>query len=123
MESTTEEPYGSVALITSHGRSRLVLTGEIDLGVKTQVQPAVDEALGRNLPIDVDARELRFMDSFGIATLAVLVRRSPHRVRLIQPPELVRFLLDVTRLDSLVDVLDEDPGPNEAHPAGHTTDV
>jgi anti-sigma B factor antagonist len=107
---------GTVALLTCASRSRLVLAGEIDVASKSELQPAVDEALALERPIDVDVRNVRFMDSFGIATLAGLARRSPYRLRIIEPPELVRFLLDVTDLASFVETLDADPGmPADGH--------
>lgn len=103
-------PNGAVALLTSPHRSRLVLSGEIDLTSKPELQAAADEALALDAPIDVDVRNVRFMDSSGVAALAGMVRRSRYRLRIIQPPELMRFLLDVTDLVGLVEVLDEDPG-------------
>ncbi len=102
--------HGAVALLTSPSRSRLVLSGEIDLTSKRDFQAAADEALALDAPIDVDVRNVRFMDSSGVAALAGKVRRSPYRLRIIQPPQLMRFLLDVTDLVGLVEVLDEDPG-------------
>jgi len=48
------------------------------------------------------------MDSSGVAFLARLSIRSQHRVRLLRVPPTVRFLLEVTRIGELLDIVDDD---------------
>ncbi|MCG2797473.1 MAG: STAS domain-containing protein, partial [Cellulomonas sp.] len=67
------------------------------------------EAERLGLPIEVDAHHVTFMDSSGVAFLARLSIRSPHRVRLLRVPPTVRFLLEVTRIGELLDVEDDAP--------------
>ncbi len=101
---------GSVAVLTSPQRSRLVLAGEVDIATEPEMSEAVGELLSLGLPVDIDARNVTFMDSSAVSGLARLSTQLEHRPRLICPPETVLFLLKVTRVVDDVDILDTDPG-------------
>ena len=116
----TAEP-GSVHVILGSERTRIVLSGEVDADLGADLQEATAEAERAGLPIEVDAHHVTFMDSSGVAFLARLSTRSPSRVRLIRVPPTVRFLLEVTRIGELLDVVDGDPGFDTATPDGPTT--
>lgn len=103
----SENLPGSVHTLLDSERTRLVLSGEIDVALTDELTEAVTEAESAGFPVDVDARHVTFMDSSGIALLARLATRTPGRLTLIQPPDVVRFLLDVTRIGDLVEVVDE----------------
>lgn len=108
-----EHEAGSVHVIATPTRTRVVLCGEIDAAIGPDLADAASDAEAACLPVDVDARRVTFMDSSGFTLLARLATRSPGRLRIIRPPEVVRFLLDVTHLGALVDVVDTDPaGPS-----------
>nr|WP_246130959.1 STAS domain-containing protein [Cellulomonas aerilata] len=102
-------------------RTRIVLSGEVDADLGADLQEATAEAERAGLPIEVDAHHVTFMDSSGVAFLARLSTRSPSRVRLIRVPPTVRFLLEVTRIGELLDVVDGDPGFDPATPDGPAT--
>ncbi|MFC7407211.1 STAS domain-containing protein [Georgenia alba] len=111
--STAES--GSVHVMVSHARTRLVLSGEIDAALADDLADAIAESERAGHPVEVDARHVTFMDSSGVSILARLASRAPGRLTLIQPPDVVRFLLEVTRIGDLVDVVEEDPGfPEDA---------
>jgi anti-sigma B factor antagonist len=112
---------GSVHVILGAERTRIVLSGEIDADLGADLQEATAEAERAGLPIEVDAHHVTFMDSSGVAFLARLSTRSPSRVRLIRVPPTVRFLLEVTRIGELLDVVDGDPGFDPATPDGPAT--
>lgn len=99
---------GSVHTLLDPDRTRLVLSGEIDVALTDELTEAVTDAEAAGLPVQVDARHVTFMDSSGIALLARLANRTPGRLSLIKPPDVVRFLLEVTRIGDLVDVVDGD---------------
>jgi anti-anti-sigma regulatory factor len=105
-----EDQDGSVAVLTSPSGVRLVLSGPVDASLSDELTAATREAAQARLPVDVDTRTVTFMDSTVIAAIAHLAHRIPHRVRFIEPPELVQFLLEVTHIGEVVDVLDHDPG-------------
>lgn len=109
---------GSVHALLGSRRTRLVLSGEIDVSMSADLTEAIAVAEQAGLPVEVDARHVTFMDSSGVALLARLASRTPGRLALIQPPDVVRFLLEVTRIGELVDVLDADPGFDPAPPGG-----
>ncbi len=101
---------GAVQVIVGTERTRIVLSGEVDADLGPELQEATAEAEQRGLPIEVDAHHVTFMDSSGVAFLARLSIRSEHRVRLLRVPPTVRFLLEVTRIGELLDVVEDDAG-------------
>jgi anti-sigma B factor antagonist len=101
---------GSSAVLTSATRVRLVLAGEVDISMNDELMEASSELEQIGLPIDVDVRNVTFMDSSVIAVLARLTHRVPAQLRIIEPPDVVRFLLEVTKIGELVEVLEVDPG-------------
>lgn len=104
-----DEP-GTVAVLISPQRVRLVLAGEVDTNTEAELSEAVTEALSLGLPVDIDVRNVTFMDSSAVSGIARLSVQLGHRPRLIAPPESVRFLLSVTRVGDDVEILEEDPG-------------
>ena len=126
-DSTVEAPpredhadrEGSVALLTSPSRNRLILAGEVDVSMSHELGDAAREIERSGLPVDVDVRNLAFMDSSVIAVLARVAYRIPHRLQIIEPPDVMRFLLDVTNIGEIVDIVERDPGfPGQASPPG-----
>ena len=101
---------GSVHVMVSPSRTRLVLSGEIDVALSGELTEAVSDAERASLPVEIDARHVTFMDSSGVSMLARLAHRTPGRLTMIEPPDVVRFLLEVTLIGEVVDVLDVDPG-------------
>ncbi len=106
---------GSVHVIVHSDRTRIVLSGEVDADLGPDLTEATADAEATGLPIEVDAQHVTFMDSSGIAFLARLATRSSERVRMINAPETVLFLLEVTRIGELLDVVREGDEPSPAH--------
>ena len=100
----------SVHVIVGATRARIVLSGEIDAELGADLQEATAAAEDSGLPVEIDAHHVTFMDSSGVAFLARLASRGPHRVRVLRAPPTVRFLLEVTRIGELLDIVDTDPG-------------
>ena len=116
---------GSVHVIVQDSRTRLVLSGEIDADLAGDLAEATTDAEHAGLPIDVDAQHVTFMDSSGIAFLARLATRSVGPVRVLRAPETVRFLLQVTRIGELLEVVDgvgDETGHGDAVDAGDVGD-
>ncbi|WP_127126337.1 STAS domain-containing protein [Georgenia sp. SYP-B2076] len=99
---------GTVALLVLKDRVRLVLAGEHDLATKAELHEAVREAVRYGRPVEVDTRHVTFMDSSAIATLSRLIQHTNDRPIFISPPDVVRFLLDVTQIAELVELIDHD---------------
>lgn len=106
--SVPESQPGSVQVVVQGQRTRIVLAGEIDADLGPDLQEATSDAEATGLPIDIDTRHVTFMDSSGIAFLARIATRSGSRARVLHPPETVRFLLEVTRIGELLDVVEAD---------------
>lgn len=106
----TSADAGSVSTMLSGRRTRIILHGEIDVALSGELTDALHEAEQAGVPVDVDARHVTFMDSSGVSLLARLASHTPGRLRIIRPPEVVRFLLEVTRIGDAVDVVEIDPG-------------
>lgn len=100
---------GSVHVIVTPGRTRVVLCGDIDAAVGEDLVEASSDAEAAGQPVEVDARQVTFMDSSGLALIARLSMRCPGRLRVIGPPDVVRFLILVT-IDDMVDIVDDVPG-------------
>jgi len=105
-------------VIVGSERTRIVLAGDVDADIAPDLLEATAEAERARLPIEVDCHHVTFMDSSGVAFLARLSTRSPTRIRLIRVPPTVRFLLDVTRIGELLEIVDEDPGSDMTFPDG-----
>nr|WP_203669114.1 STAS domain-containing protein [Cellulomonas pakistanensis] len=96
-------------VILSPDRTTIVLSGEVDADLGADLAQATTDAEQAGVPIEVDAHHVTFMDSSGVAFLARLAMRTPHRVRLLHVPPTVEFLLEVTRIGELLDVVEDDP--------------
>lgn len=96
---------GSVHVRFGPAVTTVVLTGEIDAELGPDLQEAADDALSTGRPVEVDSRLVTFMDSTGVAFLARLASRASQRVVLLDPPDVVRFLVDTTRISSLLEVV------------------
>ena len=99
---------GAVQVLVGADTVRIVLSGDVDSDLGNDLTEATAEAERQGLPIEVDAHHVTFMDSAGVAFLARLSIRSKHRVRLLRVPPTVKFLLEVTRIGELVDVVPDD---------------
>ena len=107
LPTVPSEP-GAVQVLVGEDRVRIVLSGDVDSDLGDDLVEAATEAERHDLPIEVDAHHVTFMDSAGVAFLARLSIRSKHRVRLLRVPPTVKFLLEVTRIGELVDVARDD---------------
>lgn len=102
---------GSAAVLTVGDRTRLVLAGEVDASMNEELDTCTTEITRLGQPLDVDVRNVTFMDSSVLAVIARINQRLSGPVRVIGPSESVRFLLELTHLADVVEVLDEDPDP------------
>jgi len=107
---------GTVHVFLGAERTRIVLAGEIDAELGTVLHEASAAAERARLPIEVDTHHVTFMDSSGVAFLARLSTRSSTPVRLLRVPPSVGFLLEVTRIGELLDVVPDELPPEPQKP-------
>lgn len=112
---------GGVQISFLPDRSRLTLTGEVDARLNAELARATTLLAERGLTVDIETCELSFIDSSVIALVAHLANRLHARVRFLAPTPQVRFLLDLTQVGELVDIVEPElplsPGDREADPA------
>jgi anti-sigma B factor antagonist len=113
MSSVRPVDPGSVHVLFEPETTKVVLTGEIDAELGPDLLEAAEDALSSSRPIEVDSHLVTFMDSTGVAFLARLASRASRRVMLVDPPDVVGFLIETTRISSLLDVVHRNGGTPE----------
>lgn len=98
----------SVHVIVEQGRTVVVLSGEVDADLAADLADATADAEAANQPVDIDAQHVTFIDSSGVAFLARIATRVQQPVRVLHAPDSVRFLLEVTRIRELLEVVDDE---------------
>src|SRR5690625_7896256 len=78
---------GSVHTLLDPDRTRLVLSGEIDVALTDELTEAVTDAETAGLPVQGGARRVAVMDSAGSGAPARVADRTPGRVRPVQTPD------------------------------------
>ena len=110
---------GSVHVLLDPDRTLVVLAGDVDATLAPDLIDASSEVADAGNPVRIDTRNVTFMDSTGVSFLARVAVGTGGRPVLLDPPDHVRFLLDITAIGDLVDVEDTRAadGPQGA-PAG-----
>jgi len=97
------------------GKRRIVIvTGEIDLGTGPELQERLlDAALPGDADVVADLAEVTFLDSTGLAALAVSHRRlaaDGHKLIVRNPRPMIRRVIEITGLDTVIPIEDTDGG-------------
>lgn len=80
------------------------LWGEVDVMLRDEASAALASVLTRDLPVVLDTSRVEFIDSTGMAFLiqvATLARDQGLAVSLPDPPEAIRRMVDLLRLDEI----------------------
>jgi len=96
---------GTADLLVGHDFVRLVLSGDISAEMAAELSETFEEAVTSGLPVEIDAHHITFLDSAGVALLAQLAARLPQRPKVLRAPETVQFLLEITGVNQLLDVV------------------
>jgi len=119
-----------VTVLATGAGARLVLTGEVDIGMNAKLNAAVAELEQLGMPVEVHTRDVTYLDTSVMAILARLASRSEQRITLVDPPALVRFLMLVAQLEDVVDIItrrgtpsrtDDELDMNQVRRAGRCT--
>jgi anti-sigma B factor antagonist len=100
---------GEISVLSTATRTVVTLGGEIDIDLTRELVGACDIAMHMGLPVDFDVRDVTHMDSSAIAMIARVAYASTTPPRLIRPPDVVEFLLEVTGIGEVVEVTHADP--------------
>ncbi|NLF03787.1 MAG: STAS domain-containing protein [Actinomycetales bacterium] len=120
-DETFGDETGTIRVVLATDHARLVLSGEVDARLNADLARATQQLVTHGRPVDVETSGLTFVDSAVIALVAHLANRLAARVRFVAPTAQVRFLLEVTQVDQLVDIVDV-PAPHGA-PAAEQLDA
>lgn len=106
MDETSERAVGGITVAETDDTTVAHLWGEIDEALREQASSALSRALTRDLPVVLDAAEVTFIDSTGIAFLIQFLRLGREEglpVSLRNAPPLVTDVLHLLGLDDLFD--------------------
>lgn len=101
---------GSVSVLLDDDHTLVVLAGDVDATLAPDLVQAATEVRDTCRAVRVDTRHVTFMDSTGVSFLARLSVAGVGRPVLVDPPDHVRFLLEITAIGDLVDVEASTPG-------------
>lgn len=108
-------PLAFTTTLTSAGDALISLTGELDLSGATPLEEEIAGLAERDgvRRIVLDLRELEFMDSSGLRTVALAERRlsaAGRELVLVRGREAVQRVFSITRMDQHLTFVDE-PDP------------
>ena len=109
---------GSVHVIVGATHARVVLSGEIDADLAADLAQATRDVQDSQLAVEIDAHHVTFMDSTGVAFLARLTAVTEEPVRIFNTPPTVRFLLEVTSIGNMLEIVEEPPSALVPSPRG-----
>lgn len=109
---------GGVHVLTTGDHVRVVLAGDVDAALAPELLEAAAEVVAADLPVQVDTRNVTFMDSSGVAFLARLAGGSKTPPVVLDPPDHVQFLLEITAIGKMLDLR----GPGDDGSTGGTPD-
>jgi anti-anti-sigma factor len=104
-------PLAFHTTLTSAGDALIALTGELDISGAPALDEEIDRLAGDEgvRRVVLDLRELEFMDSSGLRTVALAERRLAAAQRplvLIKGPETVQRVFAITRMDDHLSFVD-----------------
>lgn len=102
--SSRQREPGGVHVLTTDDHVRVVLAGDVDAALAPELLEAAAEVAAAGLPVQVDTRNVTFMDSSGVAFLARLAGGSSTRPVVLDPPDHVQFLLEITAIGKMLDL-------------------
>jgi anti-sigma B factor antagonist len=95
---------GSVHVLLDPDSTLVVLAGDVDATLAPDLIDASSDVAEAGNPVRIDTRNVTFMDSTGVSFLARVAVGTGARPVLLDPPDHVQFLLDITAIGDLVDV-------------------
>lgn len=103
----------ALTIQTDDGSTAYVLRaeGEVDLYTSPELRKAILQALRTSKPLQLDLRGVEYMDSSGVATLVEGLKsagKSKQGFQLVAPSTAVTKVLQLSRLDSLFDIVPGD---------------
>lgn len=101
-------PVGGITVTETIDATTAYLWGEIDDALREQASSALARALSRNVPVVLDAGQVRFIDSTGIAFLIQFCRIGQEEgleVILRNAPPIVTDVLEMLGLSAMFQIV------------------
>ena len=107
-------PLAFTTTLTSAGDALIALTGELDLSGAASLDEELDRLAGddRLRRVYLDLRELEFMDSSGLRTVALAERglsAAGRELILVRGRDAVQRVFAITRMEDHLTFVDEPP--------------
>ena len=103
-------PSFDLRVVRSDGRMHIAPCGELDIATSPQLEQAVSEATTEAVPeLVLDLRELTFMDSTGLRTLAQASTRAQQAgttLSIWRGPRQIERVLEISGLGALLPLAD-----------------
>lgn len=121
LQGPADTPPGSLTHSVSGGLLRVVLAGEIDAALRDDASAVLTTVITSDLPVDVDASGVTFIDSSGVGFVVQLcfaVEERAGTFRLVDPPQAMRDVLDMLGLTERLRVVSADDSIDTAQDEG-----
>ena len=106
-------PSFGIQVIRNPGATRIAPTGELDIATTPALEQAIADATGEpGAALVLDLRELTFMDSTGLRTLAQTNARAEDEgftLSIVRGPRQIERVLEISGLGALLPLVDAPP--------------
>jgi anti-anti-sigma factor len=107
-------PTFGISVSSDDGRTHIAPTGELDIATTPALEQAIAEATAKpGAELVLDLRELTFMDSTGLRTLAQTNARAEEdgfTLSIVRGPRQIERVLEISGLGALLPLVDAPPG-------------
>lgn len=119
LQGPADAAAGSLTRTVTDGLHRVVLVGEIDAALRDTASEVLTTVITSDLPVDVDASGVTFIDSSGVGFVVQLcfaVEERAGTFRLVDPPQAMRDVLDMLGLTERLRVVSSDESTDDESP-------
>ncbi len=106
-------PFFDLRVARSDGRTHVAPCGELDIVTAPQLERALADATAASVPeLVLDLRELTFMDSTGLRTLAQASTQADEAgvaLSIVRGPRQIGRVLEISGLSPLLPLVDAPP--------------
>jgi anti-anti-sigma factor len=106
-------PSFGIEVVRNGGSTRIAPTGELDIATTPALEQAIAEATSEpGATLVLDLRELTFMDSTGLRTLAQTNARADSAgfaLAIVRGPRQIERVLEISGLGALLPLVDAPP--------------
>lgn len=104
--SATLAECDEISLEVASESALVTLRGEIDIEIRPYFRRVLESLRKFAGEISIDAADVTFIDSSGIAVLGEIANEHPNHVTVLNAPPTMMFILEVTSLVDAVRICD-----------------